>query len=46
MGEYELFTLAVAITIVMIIGRVVADRLGGRPRGLAGMSLGITPKGR
>ena len=27
MGEYELFTLAVAITIVMIIGRVVADRL-------------------
>jgi ATP-binding protein involved in chromosome partitioning len=26
--------------------RDVADRLGGRPRGLAGMSLGITPKGR
>jgi monovalent cation/hydrogen antiporter len=26
-GEYELFTLAVAITVVMIIGRVVADRL-------------------
>ena len=27
MGEYELFTLAVAIAIVMIIGRVVASRL-------------------
>jgi len=26
-GEYELFTLAVAIAIVMIIGRVVANRL-------------------
>jgi Na+/H+ antiporter len=26
-GEYELFTLAVAIAIVMIVGRVVADRL-------------------
>ncbi|HVU73112.1 MAG TPA: P-loop NTPase [Mycobacteriales bacterium] len=26
--------------------RVVADRLGGRPRGLAGMSLGLSPKGR
>ncbi len=28
MGEYELFTLAVAIAGVMIIGRVVASRLG------------------
>ena len=27
MGEYELFTLAVAIAVVMIIGRVVANRL-------------------
>ncbi len=27
MGEYELFTLVVAIAIVMIIGRAVADRL-------------------
>ena len=27
MGEYELFTLAVAIAIVMIIGRTVATRL-------------------
>jgi Na+/H+ antiporter len=26
-GEYELFTLAVAIAIVMIVGKVVADRL-------------------
>jgi len=26
-GEYELFTLAVAITVVMIVGRVLADRL-------------------
>jgi hypothetical protein len=26
-GEYELFTLAVAIAVVMIIGRVVANRL-------------------
>ena len=27
MGEYELFTLVVAIAIVMIIGRTLADRL-------------------
>ena len=27
MGEYELFTLAVAIAVVMIVGRVVANRL-------------------
>ena len=27
MGEYELFTLVVAITIVMIIGRALANRL-------------------
>ena len=27
MGEYELFTLAVAIAVVMIVGRTVADRL-------------------
>ena len=27
MGEYELFTLAVAIAVVMIIGRAVASRL-------------------
>jgi len=26
-GEYELFTLAVAIAVVMIVGRVVANRL-------------------